>query len=351
MRATPTWSGLPESTCLFKFVIFPVEGPVTALSTAQVRGTPDEKLTTSRGIDLRIVPGNTTWSAAIIDCLRERNMAQGRIGVTCLSNTPRQPEGEIAYTTYDRVLKAFPQAKFAATGELLWPLKLAHSAEEIRALELATQVSEVGLQAMFESAHAGAIQREVWMRMFVAMLQASGERPWRLSIRAGAGGNSALNRPLEEVMPAGQILTQECTGSVLGYGSQSNHSVMLGAPPPDGWVDLAQYCIDTFHMVVEAIAPGKTLKEICGVYDQRLVAKGEKPGGLMIHSGGLGDLPRTGSRGEGAGVVVQTGMVFDVKPEFEMKGHGVVQIGDSVVVTDKGARRLGRRELKVISLS
>ncbi|MGH9689712.1 MAG: M24 family metallopeptidase [Candidatus Acidiferrales bacterium] len=334
----------------FKYVILPLEGKVTAFSTAQVRGTPEEKMAAERGIDLRIVPGEQMWSAPMIDSLREMNMAQARIGVTDLANAPRQPEGEISYTTYDRILKAFPQAKFEAVGGLLWKLKLVHSPEEIAVLEKATLVSEVGIQAMMATARPGVIHRVVWLAMYEAMVNASGERPWRVSIRTGAGGNSALNRPLEEVMPAGQVLTQECTGCVLGYGSQTNQSVLLGPASAD-WTSLSRYCLDTFHIVMDAVVPGKTIHEILAVYDKRLVEKGEKPGGLIFHSGGLGDLPRTGSNGEGSDVVIEPGMVFDIKPEFRLKGRGVVQIGDSVVVTDKGARRLGRRDMSPNNLA
>jgi Xaa-Pro dipeptidase len=328
----------------FKYVIVPVEGKITAISTGQVRGTPEEKLCTDRGIEIRIPQGAAVWSGAMIDSLREKNMAQARIGVTNLAKAPRQPEGEISYTTYDRILKAFPQAKFDSVGDFLWRLKLAHSREEIAVLEKATLVSEIGLQAMMDTARPGVIHRVVWLAMFNAMLNASGERPWRVSIRAGAGGNSALNRPLDEVMPAGQILTQECAGCVLGYGSQSNQSVLLG-PATDDWTSMSQYCLETFHAVLDAVVPGKSIHDVLAVYDKRLVAKGEKPGGLIIHSGGLGDLPRTGSNGEGSDVALEAGMVFDIKPEFAVKGRGVVQIGDSVVVTENGARRLGKRDM------
>jgi Xaa-Pro aminopeptidase len=328
----------------FKYVILPVEGKITAFSTGQVRGTVEEKMAAERGIDLRIVPFEQMWSGPMIECLRENDMAQARIGVTNLANAPRQPEGEISYTTYDRILKAFPQAKFEATGDLLWKVKLVHSPEEIAVLEKSTLVSEVGIHAMMATARPGVIHRVVWLAMYDAMVNASGERPWRVSIRAGAGGNSALNRPLEEVMPAGKVLTQECTGCVLGYGSQTNQSVLLG-PATDDWDSLSRYCLDTFHMVMDAVVPGKTIHDVLVVYDKRLVEKGEKPGGLIVHSGGLGDLPRTGSKGEGSDVVIEPGMVFDIKPEFRLKGRGVVQIGDSVVVTEKGARRLGQRDM------
>jgi Xaa-Pro aminopeptidase len=334
----------------FKFVVFPLEGPVTAISTGQVRGTTEEKQAAERGIDIRVVAGDGLWSAALIESLREKGMAQARVGVTNLVNAPRQPEGEINYTTYDRVLKAFPRATFEATGGLLWRAKMVHSPEEIAVLEKATQVGEIGLEAMFETAGPGVLHRVVWLAMYQAMVNASGERPWRVSFRAGGPGNSALNRPLEEVMRAGQVLSQEISGCVLGYGSQVNHSVLLGSPAPADWAPAAQASLDAFNEIVDAIARGKRAKEICAPFDRRLAARGLKPGALVIHSGGLGDLPRGGSAAEVGELILEAGMVFDIKPSFPLKDGATAQFGDSVVVTEKGARRLGKRELKVMTI-
>jgi Xaa-Pro aminopeptidase len=331
-------------TLPFKWVILPLDGKVTAFSTNQIRREPEEKLAQDRGIEVKIVD---VWSKGIIDSLKEKGVASGRIGVTNLVDSSRQTEGEVAYTTYDRVLKAFPQAKFVPDAEILDRVQIVRSAEEIAALEKSVAVGELGLRAMFATAKPGVIHREVWLAMFNAMVNASGERPWRLSINTGGGGNSALNRPLEKVLKAGEILTQECTGTVLGYGTQVNHSIVIGAPAPAEWADASQQCVDTFHDMLGLVAPGKTVADICAPYDKRLVARGERAGQLVVHSGGLGTMPRGGSGGEVGKLVLQTGMVFDIKPNFNLKDGSAVQFGDSVVVTGTGGRRLGTRKMVV----
>ena len=336
-------------TLPFKWVVLPYEGKVTAFSTNQVKGAPEEKLCQERGIDLRMVNG--PWSAPIIDAMREANLTQGRIGVTDLVDASRQTEGEVTYTTYDRILKAFPQAKFEPSSYLIDGVAALHSAEEIAVLEKSTQAGELGLQAMFETARPGVVQRTVWLAMFSAMVNATGERPFRVSVRADGGGNSALNRPLEEVMRAGQVLSQECSACLLGYGSQVNHSIVVGSPAPADWDAAAKDSLDTFQEMVALIAPGKAVKDVCAPLDKRLVARGERPGALVIHSGGLGTLPRGGSAPPIGQMVLQAGMVFDVKPTFRLKSGGTAQFGDSVVVTETGARRLGKREMKVVKLS
>ena len=332
-------------TLPFKWVIFPLDGKVTALSTNQIRREPEEKLAQDRGIEIKI--SDSSWSKGIIDSLKEKGLTGARIGVTNLLDSSRQPEGEVAYTTYDRVLKAFPQAKFVPDAEILGRVQIVHSAEEIEVFEKAVAVGELGLRAMFATAHPGVIQRVVWLAMFNAMVNASGERPWRLSINTGGGGNSALNRPLEKVLKAGDILTQECTGTVLGYGTQVNHSMLIGSPAPADWADAAKESVDTFHDMLALVAAGKTVADICAPYDKRLVARGERPGQLVIHSGGLGTLPRGGSGGEVGKMELQAGMVFDIKPNFTLKDGSNVQFGDSIVVTESGARRLGTRKMVV----
>jgi len=329
----------------FKFVVLPYEGTVTAISGGKIRRTPEEKWTEERGIEVRF-PEQGRWSGAIIDCLREKGMTRARIGVGNLVDAIRQPEGEVSYTTYDRVLKALPGATFVPAGELLWRVKLVHSTEEIAVLEKSVAVGEIGLQAMMETARPGVVQRIVWLAMFNAMVNASGERPFRLSIAAAAPPNSTVNRPTEDVIQAGQVLSQECTGAVLGIGTQVNHSVLVGAPAPEDWETVGQYCLETFHAVVAAIAPGKTIGEVCLIHDERQRARGQRGGGVLFHSAEL----RTGSDRAGADVVLQPGMVFDIKPTFLMKSGLPIQFGESVVVTENGARRLGTRELKLTTV-
>ena len=166
------------------------------------------------------------------------------------------------------------------------------------------------------------------------------------SRNAGASANSTVNRPVEDVMLAGQTLSQECTGTVLGSGTQVNHSVVVGPPAPADWASVGQYCLDTLHSVVDAMAPGKTVREVAQIYDRRREAMGQSTGGGVFHSGEV----RTGSNGFAADVVLEPGMVFDIKPSILLKDGQTAQFGNSVVVTENGARRLDKREMKLITL-
>jgi Xaa-Pro aminopeptidase len=347
------------------WVIIPAEGKITAISNrvgsllAEKRPIPGLVMTTmfadnAPDIEVRYSDEEGLWSPSIIDCLKIHKMDQGRIGVGSLANLFRNAEGSVTYATYDRVRKAFPQAQFESAAEILWRVKLVHSVEEIAVLEKATEVSEAGVQAMIETARPGSIHRDVWLKMYTTMVQASGERPWRLSISTRGSGNASFGFPLDDVFAAGQILGQECSGSVLGFGSQVNHSVLLGSPAPADWTAAGQYCLDLFQTLLDRVAPGKSVKEFCEFCGEKLKARGvARPGGVLIHSGGLADLPRCGpGRMEGGDdLVFQAGMVFDLKPSVPVKQTPTpAEFGDSIVVTEKGARRLGKRKMELVAL-
>ena len=112
------------------------------------------------------------------------------------------------------------------------------------------------------------------------------------------------------------------------------------------------------------IVPGKTT---CGQLVDHYAATVEKVNaedrsGVVLHSSGIGNLSRprlgpTNSRGD-SDIVLVPGMTFDFKPAIRMKRsviedvrreNRVVQIGEHFLITEKGAVRLGKRELKPIT--
>jgi Xaa-Pro aminopeptidase len=303
------------------------------------------------GLQSREAP-EMKFSEGINSAIKELGLTGGRIGVGYLQDVVRLPEGGINFTTLDRVRRANPQARFESAADLLLMVKLPRSAEEIAVLEKATAASELGLQAIQRTARPGAIHRDVWLAVYNAMVNASGEFPTRLSLRSGQEGNTGP-RPLEEAMQAGTICNQELSATVLGYGSQVNQSMLIGAPAPADWREASLYCIDLFQKMVDWIKPGKRIKDGMDYYKAEVEKRGEGYWGVLFHSAGGNDGPRWGpGRAEAAEAVLQEGMVFTVKPRIRIKGvkAPAAQFGDAVVVTATGARRLGTRKIEILSL-
>jgi Xaa-Pro aminopeptidase len=366
--------GLPA-----EWVILPLEGKITVIGRNEFlytlkRPLPGIIMTTlfadnSPDIELWDQGGGTTRrggaaqtardggaSQPIIDVLREKKMEHARIGVGSLSGVFRNTEGSVPYTVFDNILKALPQAHFESAVDILWQVKWVHSDEEIAAFEKVAEVSEAGLLAMLETAHPGSVNRDVWLAMYSAMLQCSGSRPQHLGIATQGIAGTNLGSPLPDVIEAGQILGQECSGCVLGLGTQVNHSVLIGSKGPADWPDAAKYCIDAFHALLDQIVPGKYIQEVADFYGKTLEKQSGRAmvGGVNFHFDGYGDLPRTGARGgQGTnGAFYLPGMVLDLKPSIVVKGTPIfAQFGDSVLVTEKGARRLGKRKMEIVNLT
>jgi hypothetical protein len=131
--------------------------------------------------------------------------------------------------------------------------------------------------------------------------------------------------------------------------AQVNHSMCIGSPAPADWLGAAQYCIDVFHDLVDWIKPGKRFMELCERYVERAKSRSPElsPTWVLVHTCGFGDGPRMGyTRTETTDLVIEPTMVFTLKPRIPIKGtRPAAQFGDPILVTEIGARRLGRRPL------
>ena len=98
----------------------------------------------------------------------------------------------------------------------------------------------------------------------------------------------------------------------------------------------------------------KRFIDLCQLYADRAKARSPElsPTWVLIHTCGLGDSPRMGLlRSETRDLVIEPTMTFTIKPRILIKGtKPTAQFGDPVVVTERGARRIGKRKLEIVSV-
>lgn len=334
-------------TQLAGWTIFPLDGPVMAVvdgGERKPRTFADPWVNDVRTAD------DGRWSPALIDALGAAKLRDARVGVGRLNDVARNLEGEISFTTLQRLRDALPRARFESATDPLVRVKLVRSAEEIAAMENATVAGERAIDAMLATARPGVAHKDVWLAMFTALAGSTGEAPSRLALRAGNEANTSTGGPMLETLQAGQIMNQEIAARVLGYMAQVNHSIPVGGTPPADWAGAAAYCIDVFHELVEFIKPGKRFMDVCARYVERAKARSPElsPTWVLVHTCGLGDGPRMGlTRTETPDLVIEPGMVFTLKPRIPIKNtRPAAQFGDPILVTTTGARRLGTRTLR-----
>ena len=302
------------------------------------------------------------------------NKSGTHVGVVKLSASRFDPDGLVSATYLEKLKAALPGVAFLPiekwgpdSGPIDEPA-MVKSTEEHEAIRSCVAAGELAIETIRKAARPPAKnQADIWFPTFTAMFAATGEDPIRLSIAMDEPSNSTLGAPVGDPLQSGQIISQEIDASVQGYRAQVNHSIFVGGAQTPGfnyYKTAMEIAIKVLFESLDAIVPGKTT---CGQlvdHYAAVVAKmnAEDRSGVVLHSSGISNLsrPRLGpsnSRGE-EGIVVVPGMTFDFKPALRLKRdvladvktqNRIVQIGEHVLITDKGYVRLGKRELKPLT--
>jgi Xaa-Pro aminopeptidase len=355
-------------------VIFPRDAakPVYAYTGSGRNKSFWSKRLTSWTSDGKLIINDDEGSKAVVAGLNALGLDRPgtRIGVAKLTGSRFDPEGAVPVTFLDNLKAALPGISFLPiekwgidAGPIDEPA-MVKSAEEQEAIRRSAAAAETGVATIFRVARAPAkTQADIWFPTYTAIFSETGEDPTRLSISLDEASNSTLGAPVDDLLKAGQIISQEIDATVQGYRAQVNHSIFVGGPSTPGYnyyKSAMDAAIKVLHESIAFIVPGKTT---CGQLVDHYAALVEKSSaedrsGVVFHGSGISNLsrPRLGpsnSRGD-SDIVLVPGMAFDFKPALRMKRgsaedigreNRVVQIGEHYLITDKGAVRLGKRLL------
>ena len=99
-----------------------------------------------------------------------------------------------------------------------------------------------------------------------------------------------------------------------------------------------------FEMLLEAFRPGVPYAELIRLWGAHMEEAGLRAAPTMGHGLGLGqDGPTTRPGGDAQGRVVEAGHCFILKPwAASADGARAIRAGNTIVVEENGARRLGR---------
>jgi Xaa-Pro dipeptidase len=330
-------------------LFFPVEGKVVAM-TNPPGPWPSDSWTGPTA------PARGGWVAALIELIRQAGLEQATVGVIGLAgglySTVRQADGFIPYTALSRLKAAFPRARFVNAAPILGEARYVKSDEEVQFLRKAVWVAEQSMQAMVETAGSGVFEPEVMAAMYQASIAAGGSLPIMLGWYSGPFGRAyhRLEQPAHRRLESGDYLMVETEGRWGGYVGQLDQSLTIGAVP--AWAeDAFKVAVECFFSVLAAMKPGVAMGEL------RQAARSisripEASGDLIMHGRGLGDdgplvLPSDPPDSPIDAVQLQENTVFLLKPPITYKGQrDVGHVGDTVVVTARGAERLGTRPLE-----
>lgn len=332
------------------FTVFPLEGEVTAYIFNRAAWWKQAQKWVA---DVR--DGRNRWGQNAIERIRELGLEKGTIGISGLAGLFRAPEGIIPYSSVKAIQEAFPQAKLVNATEMMQEIRAVKSAEEVAMLERSAAIVEKTVEAMVANAVPGVSEKELYGAMVHAMLAHGGELPTLFFLSAGAGLTNSSFVPTDYRIQKGDRLINEIEAKYAGYAAQAVCPMTIG-PADDEYrrmIDISRACFDA---VLGAMKPGARLGALFGVYTRTVEREGKGKyvwSHPMMHARGLGDdgPALLGDRDveRFSKIELQTGMTFILKPQVRpAQGKGRASIGDTVTVTEDGARRLGTRELELI---
>jgi len=332
------------------FTVFPLDGETTAYIFNRAAWW---KQAQEWVADVR--DGRNRWSANAIERITELGLQKGTIGIAGLSGLFRAPEGIIPYSSVKAILEAFPQAKLVNATEMMQEVRAVKSNEEVSFLERSAEIIEKAIETMVQNAAPGVNEKELYGAMMQAMLANGGELPTLFFLSAGREIFNSSFVPTDYRIQKGDRVINEIEAKYGGYAAQAVSPMALGVPSEayQEMIDLSRVCFDS---VLHNMKPGVTFGWIFDIYRDTVERHGKGKylwSHPMMHARGLGDdgpaLLGDKDLERFSKIELQAGMTFILKPQVRAaRGRGRGSIGDTIVVTETGARRLGKRELKLI---
>ena len=369
--------GLVEDDEAFGPVVFPRDRSTPVELMVEDDGSIDFWL--ARGLDEWTADGALVVSAGeAVSAVVERLSSMGarRVGFADLEGTRFLPLGLVLVKFLEGLTAALPEVEFLPIerwqvdppdpGPLAGPA-MVKGVEEQEVIRACVRAGENAIEELVKGARRGAkSQADLFYAAYFSMFEETGEPPLRLSMGLDIPGNAAFAAPSADRLREGQIISEEISARVQGYGAQVNHSIFVGGKRTPGYRYYETAATVAIRGIEDAIDfinrnPGATTGDLVTDYADNAEARGaERPSGVVIHTDGLGTLvrPRLGPDDAGTGeddnIELVPGMAFDFKPNIQMRRDVIedvraenrrVQVGENILITQNGATRLGTRKL------
>jgi Xaa-Pro aminopeptidase len=332
------------------FTVFPREGEVTAYIFNRAAWWKQAQKWVA---DVR--DGRNRWGQNAIERIGELGLQKGTIGISGLAGLFRAPEGIIPYSSVKAIQDALPQAKIVNATEMMQEIRAVKSAEEVSMLERSAAIVEKTIEAMVEHANPDVSEKELYGAMVHTMLANGGELPTLFFLSAGPGLTNSSFVPTDYRIQKGDRIIDEIEAKYGGYAAQAVCPGVMGTPDDEyqKMIDISRACFDA---ILGAMKPGVTFGALFDVYKRTVEEQGRGKyhwNHPMMHARGLGDdgpaLLGDKDLERFSKIPLQTGMTFILKPQVRpAEGKGRASLGDTVTVTEGGARRLGKRKLQLI---
>ena len=294
--------------------------------------------------------------AVVVKVLKEKGLAQARIGVVGLTvRGSGENEGFIPYTTWANILAALPEAEFVELSAQFQSMMLTKSDEELEVARFCGKVGELACRAMLDAMKVGVLESDLYAAAFHVIHKHRAVLTYP-HIAQGIGQstigwgnpNYFYTGGPPHVVAAGDVLQLELLLSYGGIEVQPQLSIAV-KPVPDVYWELAAVARKVYVAALAALKPGRRFGDVCEDIDRPIKEFDGWQTGPGLHSLGphwltsghfinadrcpriAPHIPMPTAPGWGLDHVIEPGMIFAIEPS-PGKGNQRIHTGGCVIL-------------------
>jgi Xaa-Pro aminopeptidase len=287
--------------------------------------------------DLRVWPYDTaTAVASISQLLVEKGLSSGRIGYDDVTS----PAVLIALG------KNFPGVELVDSTSVMGRARMIKDPEEIKVIEGAAQIAEIGMQAARERLKAGVSESEIAAEMARAMLAAGADA---LVTHPQVTTDALRRMATDKRIRHGDVVLLDINVGYNGYVGDFARTFAVGDPSREQCrvFRVQRNCLETAIGLVKPGLNPQVIQDAVRNIIQEAGLEKHWHGYITGHGVGVGigpiEQPLIGST-MGPEVCLREGMVIAFEPGIFDPDVGPIRNEEMILVTSTGSRRLTKFE-------
>lgn len=252
---------------------------------------------------------------------------------------------------------AFPSAEFVDFSRTVEELTIVKSDEEVAVVRRCVEMTDAGGRAFLEHVRAGVNEREVKAEVERAIMRAGSEAYWyNFQLFAGPQVAYGMGGMTGRTIAEGEQVQVDCGALYCGYRGDFSRVTTIGKPSP-AVEKVMETTAEMYEAMLNAIRPGVAIADVANA----AWAAAEKRGmGEFYYRSPNPPTDKRGFVGHGMGswthslptldpdakgeLRANTVLVFE--PILSQIGVGGAKIEDSILVTQNGAERLSKIDIR-----
>ena len=248
-------------------------------------------------------------------------------------------ESDVVTVVFYRKLRSVvdTSVKLRSAVGLVAKLRSVKDEHEILLIRRAAEIADAVYEHIIHEIKPGMTEKDVALLIDSSVRRLGGDKEGFDTIAAfGPNAASPHASPTDAILKSGQLLKMDYGVSYKKYNSDITRTVCLGTSTTRQ-KEIYKIVLDAQLRAIDAIAPGKTGKEIDAVARDYIASKGYGDNfghglghaiGIEVHDGPAFSML--------SDITLEPGMVATVEPGIYIEGWGGVRIEDDVLVTETG---------------